>query len=430
MGDLWYVVNKVIEGCEMVEFEKIEQPKEGTRIVAKDDKLVVPDNPVLCYIEGDGVGPEITVVAHEVINKSVEKAYNGKNKIVWFKLYAGNEATAVYNSPLPKDTIEAIKYYRICLKGPLTTPVGGGYRSLNVAIRQNLNLYACVRPIKYIPGVSSPVKHPERVDMVVFRENTEDVYAGIEWEQGSKEALEVINFLNNEMGTTISDDSGLGIKAMSIKSTKQLVRTAIDFALAKNRQSVTFVTKGNIMKYTEGAFRAWGYEVVLEEYRDKIITEQELWDKYGGKSPEDKLIVKDRLADDMLQQVLLYPERYDVIIAPNLNGDYLSDALAAQVGGIGIAPSANIGHTIGVFEATHGTAPDIAGKGIVNPTALILSGALMLEYIGWLEATRIIRGAVETTVRSRKVTKDLAVQTDDAIVLSTMEFGKALLENI
>jgi isocitrate dehydrogenase len=287
-----------------------------------------------------------------------------------------------------------------------------------------------VRPVKYIPGIASPVKHPERVDMVVFRENMEDVYAGIEWRRGTKDALKVIDFLNKEMGSGITNDSGVGVKPISIKCTKDLVRSAIRYTQSHHRKSVTLVTKGNIMKFTEGAFRAWGYEVALEEYGDKIITEEALSDDYGGKVPEGKFVLKDRLADNMLQQILLYPEQYDVIATPNLNGDYISDALAAQVGGLGIAPGADMGHNIAVFEATHGTAPDIAGKNIVNPTALILSGALMLEYMGWLEAGRLIRKAVEATIASKRVTKDLAVEIDGAIELTTREFGQALLDSM
>jgi len=411
-------------------FEKIEIPEEGTRITAKDEGLIVPDDPIICFIAGDGVGSEISAVARGVINRGVEKAYGEQRRISWLKLYAGTEALDLYNNPLPDDTIDAIKFYRIALKGPLETPVGSGHRSLNVAIRQTLNLYACVRPVRYMPGVPNPVKHPERVDMVVFRENMEDVYAGIEWKQGSEEAAKVIDFLNAEMGTSITEDSGIGVKPMSIQCTKQLVRSALDYALANERKSVTIVTKGNIMKFTEGAFRAWAYEVGQDEYGDQTVTEEECLEKHEGRVPSGKLLMKDRLADNMLQQILLYPEQYDVIVTPNLNGDYLSDALAAQVGGLGMAPGANMGHGMGVFEATHGTAPDIAGKGIVNPTAMILSAALMLEFIGWPEAARRIQDAVETTIGSRRVTKDLAMQIDDATELSTEAFGLAVLENI
>jgi isocitrate dehydrogenase len=407
-----------------------EKTEGGAKIEAKDGNLLVPDNPFICYIEGDGVGPEVMSVGRDVINSAIERVYRGKKKIFWLKLPAGNEAMNLYSSPLPDETIEAIRSYRICIKGPLTTPVGGGHRSLNVAIRQALNLYACVRPVSYIPGLPTPVKHPEKVDMVVFRENTEDVYAGIEWQQGSKEALDVITFLNTKMGTTISTDAGVGIKPISIRPTKQLVRASIEFALTNSRKSVTLVTKGNIMKYTEGAFRAWGYEVAREEFGKYVITENELNEKGAGEIPDGKVVVKDRLADDMLQQILLYPEKYDVIATTNLNGDYLSDALAAQVGGLGIAPGANLGHQIAVFEATHGTAPDIAGENVVNPTALILSGVLMLDHIGWSKAAKVLKEALEQTIASKQVTKDLALQFEGVPPLSTVDFGRALISNI
>lgn len=411
-------------------FEKIQAPGQGTKISVNHDGLVVPDDPVVCFIAGDGVGKELSRVARTVINKGIQRAYGGRRRINWFKLYAGKEALDLYDEPLPEDTIEAIGSYRIALKGPLETPVGSGLRSLNVAIRQRLNLYACVRPVKYIPGIPNPVKYPEKVDMVVFRENMEDVYAGIEWRQGTEEAAKVIHFLNQEMGTHITSDSGIGVKPMSIRCTKQLVRAALQYTLANGRKSVTIVTKGNIMKFTEGAFRGWAYEVAREEYGDRTITEDTCAKAFKGIIPDGKILVKDRLADNMLQQILLYPEHYDVIVAPNLNGDYLSDALAAQVGGLGIAPGANLGHHIGVFEATHGTAPDIAGKGIVNPTALILSGTLMLEYMGWPEAAKQIRQAVEKTIASKTVTRDLAVQIDDAVELTTEEFEQAVLKKM
>jgi isocitrate dehydrogenase len=414
----------------MVTFQKITPPTEGVPITVEDEQLVVPDDPVICYIQGDGVGREITEVTLPVLDRAVEKAYGGARRIVWFKLYAGKEAMHEYGEYLPADTLDAVAHYRMALKGPLETPTGSGIRSLNVTIRQTLNLYACVRPVKYISGVPSPVKHPDRVNMVVFRENTEDLYAGIEWKEGSEEALKVIDFMNREMGTSISPDSGVGVKPISIKRTKALMRAALDYAMANGRKSVTLVTKGNIMKFTEGAFMAWGYEVAQEEYGDQIITEKDVLANFDGKAPVGKIIVKDRLADNMLQQVLLYPEQYDVIATPNLNGDYISDALAAQVGGLGMAPGANLGQHMGVFEATHGTAPDIAGKGIVDPTALILSGELMLEYMGWPEAARIIRKGVEETIKSKQVTKDLALQMGDATELSTEEFGQAILKTM
>ena len=414
----------------MVAFQKIKPPSEGTPITVDDERLVIPDNPIICYVEGDGVGAEITAVTLPVLERAVEKAYGGARRIVWLKLHAGKEAISVYDEYLPDDTLEAVKHYRVALKGPLETPTGSGIRSLNVAIRQTLNLYACVRPVKYISGVPSPVKHPDRVNMVVFRENTEDLYAGIEWQEGSREAHKVIDFLNREMGTRIRSDSGVGVKPISVERTKALVRAALDYAMANGRKSVTLVTKGNIMKFTEGAFMAWGYEVAHEEFGDRIVTEKEVLDKFEGQAPEGKIIVKDRLADNMLQQVLLYPEQYDVIATPNLNGDYISDALAAQVGGLGMAPGANLGDHMGVFEATHGTAPDIAGQGIADPTALILSGELMFEYMGWPEAARMVRKSVEVTIKSKQVTRDLALQMDDAKEVSTEEFGQAILKNM
>ena len=414
----------------MVTFQRITPPAEGTPITIEGERFKIPDDPIICYVEGDGVGAEITGVTLPVLDRAVEKAYGGTRRIVWLKLYAGKEAVGVYDEYLPEDTLEGVKHYRIALKGPLETPTGSGIRSLNVTIRQTLNLYACVRPVKYVSGVPSPVKHPDRVDMVVFRENTEDLYAGIEWKEGSHEALKVIDFLNRDMGAGIRSDSGIGVKPISVERTKALVRAALNYALANRRKSVTLVTKGNIMKFTEGAFMAWGYEVADEEFGDQIVTEKEVLDKFEGAAPKGKVIVKDRLADNMLQQVLLYPEQYDVIATPNLNGDYISDALAAQVGGLGMAPGANLGDHMGVFEATHGTAPDIAGKGIVDPTALMLSGELMFEYMGWPEASTIVRKAVEATIKSKQVTRDLSFQMDDATELSTQEFGEAVLKNM
>jgi isocitrate dehydrogenase len=398
-----------------VEFENIVPPEKGTPITVANGRLVVPDEPVICLIEGDGVGPEVTSVAQVVLDKAIEETYGKRRNIAWLTLHAGKEAAKKNGEFLPADTLEAIRTYRIALKGPLETSVGGGIRSLNVIIRQTLNLYACMRPVRYLPGIPSPVKHPEKVDMVVFRENMEDLYAGVEWKEGSKEALSVIDFLRRELDTVLAPDSGVGIKPISRTRTKALVRMALDHAVTHGRRSVTLVTKGNIMKFTEGAFRAWGYEVAQEEYGDRVVTEQEIWDKYNGQPPEGKIVVKDRLADNMFQQVLLYPEQYDVIATPNLNGDYLSDALAAQVGGLGTAPGANLGNHMGVFEATHGTAPDIA---------------LMLEYMGWPEAAQLIHKAVEATIIKRQATKDLAIQIDDAKELSTNGFGQAVLDNM
>jgi isocitrate dehydrogenase len=393
-------------------------------------RLLVPDNPVLCYIEGDGIGSEIGPAARSVIDAAVQKTEHGRRRISWFRLYAGQDAVPLYEERLPRETIAAIRQYRVCLKGPLTTPVGSGFSSLNVAIRQQLNLYASVRPFNYIPGIPSPVKHPERVDMILFRENTEDVYAGIEWPPDSQPSRDIISVINRTAGVSIPAQAGIGIKIISRDATRRIIRMALDYALLHQRSSVTFVTKGNIMKYTEGAFRQWAYEVAHEEYGDAIVTEADFRDVAVNRAAKGKLLVQDRLADDMLQQVLLYPERYDVIAAPNLNGDYLSDALAAQVGGIATAPGANIGSQMGVFEAAHGTAPAVAGMNAANPTGLILSGALMLEYMGWDSAADAIRKAIAATIGSGQMTADLAAQTDGVAPLSTTEYVQAIRENL
>jgi len=331
---------------------------------------------------------------------------------------------------LPEDTINAIQYYHVALKGPLTTPVGGGYRSLNVTMRQRMELYSCVRPVFYFKGVPSPVKHPERMNIVIYRENTEDVYAGIEWPKGSDEVKTVIDFLNKQMGTNIRADSGIGIKPISEFATKRLVRAAIKYAIKRGRKSVTLVHKGNIMKYTEGAFRDWGYEVASDEFGDVTITEQELWDKFNGKAPDGKIVIKDRIADSMLQQILTRTNEYEVVALPNLNGDYLSDACAAQVGGLGMAPGANIGDTVALFEATHGTAPKYANMDMVNPTSLILSGVMMLEHLEWPEPVEIIRSAIEKTIQQKRVTYDLHRLMDGATKLKTSEYASALIENM
>ena len=411
-------------------FKKIIPPNEGQKIKAKDNEIIVPDNPIIPFIEGDGIGPDIMKASKIVWDAAVEKAYNGKKKIVWFEIFAGEKAQEKYGEVLPGDTFNAIRNYLVAIKGPLTTPVGGGYRSLNVTLRQKLDLYACVRPVKYINGVPSPVKCPEKMDVIIFRENTEDVYAGIEWIEGSPEVKKVISFLNKEMGTKIREDSGIGIKPISIFATKRLVRSAIKYALKHNRESVTLVHKGNIMKFTEGAFRDWGYELAKEEFRDKIVTEDELYKDYNGKKPDGKIVIKDRIADSMLQQVLTRTNEYDVIALPNLNGDYLSDACAAQIGGLGLAPGANIGDVVALFEATHGTAPKYAGQDKVNPGSLILSGIMMLEYLGWDEAAKIIEQAIEKTISQKKVTYDLERQMEGASLLKCSEFAKAIAGNM
>lgn len=377
------------------------------------------------YIEGDGTGPEIWRASRLVFDEAVKRAYGGEKKVRWLEVLAGEKAYRETGSWLPEETIEAFRRYKVGIKGPLTTPVGGGIRSLNVAIRQILDLYACIRPVKYIPGVPSPLRHPERVDMVVFRENTEDVYAGIEWASGSPEARKVIDFLNGEMGLSLSPDAGIGLKVMTPQGSKRLVRMAIKYALERGRRSVTLVHKGNIMKFTEGAFRNWGYEVA-REFGDRVITEEEL----QGDPPEGKVVIKDRMADAMFQQALLRPEEYDVLATPNLNGDYLSDALAAMVGGLGMAPGANVGDEVAVFEATHGTAPKYAGRNMVNPTSLILSGAMMFEHLGWQEVALRIREAVAETIREGIVTYDLARQREGARQVGTQEFAEAVVQRL
>jgi isocitrate dehydrogenase len=391
--------------------------------------LTVPDKPVILFIEGDGTGPDIWRATKIALDAVVEKTYAGKRKIEWMEVLAGEKAYKETGRWLPEDTLDRISHYRVAIKGPLTTPVGGGIRSINVTLRQKLKLYACVRPVRYLPGVPSPVKHPEKVDMVIYRENMEDVYAGIEWKQGSPEARKVINFLTEEMGSDIPADAGIGIKPISTTNTKNLVRKAIRYALDNNRTSVTLVHKGNIMKYTEGAFRDWGYELAREEFGDLTVTEDELWSAHNGKVPAGKIVIKDRIADAMFQQVILRPDEYDVIATPNLNGDYLSDALAAQVGGLGMAPGANIGDSEAVFEATHGTAPKYAGQDKVNPGSLMLSGEMMLRFMGWKEAADRLIDAIGKTILQKRVTYDLERQMQGATLLTCSEFGHAVAEN-
>ena len=397
----------------------------GSKITVREGKLVVPEDPIIPFIEGDGVGPDIWRAAQPVWDRAVERAYGGRRFIVWKEILAGEKAYKKTGRWLPEETLQAIREHIVAIKGPLTTPVGGGYRSLNVAMRQALDLYACIRPIRYIDGVPSPIEEPRRVDFVIFRENTEDVYAGIEWPSGSEEAKGVREFLRERFGVHLSEDSGIGLKPISEFRTKRLVRKAINYALEQGRRSVTLVHKGNIMKYTEGAFRDWGYEVA-KEFGERVVTESEL----KGEPPDGVLVVKDRIADSMFQQVLLRPEEYDVIATPNLNGDYLSDASAALVGGLGMAPGANVGDLLAVFEPTHGTAPKYAGLDKVNPSSLILSGAMMLEYIGWREAAELVVRALERTISEGKVTYDLARQMEGATLLKCSEFGEAVMENI
>jgi isocitrate dehydrogenase len=410
-------------------FNGIETPTDGQAIKVEAGRLNVPDNPIIPFIEGDGTGRDIWKASERVFDAAVEKAYGGKRRIVWYEIFAGEKAYNKFGEWLPKGTLDAIRHFVVAIKGPLTTPVGGGIRSLNVTLRQVLDLYACVRPVRYFSGVPCPVKNPEKLDVVIFRENTEDVYAGIEFQEGSDKAQKLIEFLG-DFGYEINKDSGIGVKPISITGTKNLVRRAIRYAIEHNRKVVTLVHKGNIMKFTEGAFRDWGYQLAKDEFRNQIVTEDELWKEYGGKLPDGKTLVNDRIADAMFQQVLLRPDEYSVIATPNLNGDYLSDACAAQVGGLGMAPGANIGDNAAVFEATHGTAPKYADLDVINPSSVILSGVMMLEHMGWQEAgDRIINGIVKT-IAQKRVTYDLERQMEGATKLKSSEYASAIIENM
>ncbi|HQI01676.1 MAG TPA: isocitrate dehydrogenase (NADP(+)) [Deltaproteobacteria bacterium] len=404
--------------------------EKGTKITFTGGKLIVPDDPVIPYIEGDGVGPDIWRASQHVFDSAVEKAYGGRKRIAWKEVLAGQKAFDLTGSWLPEETLEAFREYIVGIKGPLTTPVGGGIRSLNVTLRQILDLFACVRPVKYYTGTPAPVKRPELVDITVFRENTEDVYAGIEWPEGSNEVHKVIGFLNENMKTNIREDSGIGIKPISVTGTKRLVRMAFEYAIENNKKVVTLVHKGNIMKYTEGAFRDWGYQLVKDEFGDIAVTEGDLAKVYGGRLPEGKILVNDRIADSMFQQVLLRPSEYSVLAVPNLIGDFISDALAAQVGGLGMAPGANIGIPFAVFEATHGTAPKYAGQDKINPGSLILSGAMMLDYLGWKEASSLIRTGIARAISDKQVTYDLERQMEGATLLKCSEFAQAIVDRM
>ncbi|ANF96279.1 NADP-dependent isocitrate dehydrogenase [Paenibacillus bovis] len=431
----------------MPNFEKYELPTAGEQIKIEDGKLQVPNNPIIPFIEGDGTGRDIWKASVRVLDAAVEKAYGGSKKIAWYEVFAGEKAFNTYGEWLPADTLEAIREYTVAIKGPLTTPIGGGIRSLNVALRQELDLYVCLRPVRYFDGVPSPVKRPELVDMVIFRENTEDIYAGIEYQEGTEEVKKVLEFLKNEMGVNkirFPETSGIGIKPVSEEGSKRLVRAAVQYAVDHGRKSVTLVHKGNIMKFTEGAFKNWGYEVAEAEFGDKVFT----WAQYdkikdeqgtdaanaAQKAAEDagKIIVKDAIADIALQQVLTRPAEFDVIATLNLNGDYLSDALAAQVGGIGIAPGANINYVTGhaIFEATHGTAPKYADKDVVNPGSVILSGVMMLEHLGWQEAADLIYKGLETSINNKTVTYDFARLMDQATEVKCSEFADKVIENM
>jgi isocitrate dehydrogenase len=462
-------------------FNGVAVPADGAGIAYKNGQYQVPDNPIVPFIEGDGTGRDIWKASVRVFDAAVEKAYKGKRRVAWYEVFAGEKAKAKFDNWLPDDTVSAVREFRVAIKGPLTTPVGGGIRSLNVALRQILDLYSCVRPVKYYRGVPSPVKHPERMDLVIFRENTEDVYAGIEWEQGTAEAAKLIEFLNKDMlkggKKQVRLDSGVGIKPISVTGTKRLVRMAIKHALENGRKSVTLVHKGNIQKFTEGAFRKWGYELATEEFRDKVVTERESWildnkDKNPNLSIEEnasltepglefapeefrrtvykevqevldkiyathghgawkkKLMINDRIADSIFQQVVTRADEYTVLATPNLNGDYISDACAAQVGGLGIAPGANIGDGYAIFEATHGTAPKYADKDVINPGSVILSGVMMFRFLGWGEAADLIERGMERTIEQKKVTYDFERLMEGATKVKTSEFGNYIVENM
>jgi len=406
-------------------------PENGEPVsLTEDGHFSVPDNPIIPFIEGDGTGPDIWKATQPVLDAAVKKAYGGKRSIKWMEIFAGEKAFKMFEEWLPEQTLDTISKYHIAIKGPLTTPVGGGFRSLNVTIRQKLNLYACVRPVQYFDGVPSPVVRPQDVDMIVFRENTEDVYSGVEWPAGSHEATKLIDFLNREFDCTIRLDSGVGIKPISVTATKQIVRKAIQYAIDQNKKTVTMVHKGNIMKFTEGAFRDWGYQLAREEFADVIVTEKDLWEQHQGQLPEGKILLNDRIADAMFQQVLIRPKEYEVLVMPNLNGDYMSDALVAQVGGLGLGPGANIGDVAAVFEATHGTAPKYAGQDKVNPGSLILSGVMMLDYMGWQEASELVIKGLQKAISNKTVTYDLERQMEGATKLKCSEFGQAIINNM
>jgi isocitrate dehydrogenase len=461
----------------MASFNGVEVPTDGAKITVEGEKLNVPNNPIIPFIEGDGTGRDIWRASRRIFDAAVAKAYDGKRRLAWYEVFAGEKAFNMFGQWLPDDTVKAIAEFVVAIKGPLTTPVGGGIRSLNVTLRQVLDLYACVRPVRYFDGVPSPVKHPERVDVIIFRENTEDVYAGVEFAMGTDRAREIISILNSKFGYQVREDSGIGIKPISPTGTKRLVRRAIRYALEFGRPSVTLVHKGNIMKFTEGAFRDWGYELAKEEFRNDIVTELEtwildnrernpqitdeenaraiepgfdqmsesqrqgvinqvkstlssIWATHGNREWKNKLLVKDRIADSMFQQILIRPDEYSVVATPNLNGDYISDAAAAQVGGLGMAPGANIGDKAAIFEATHGTAPKYADKDVINPSSVMLSGVMMLDHMGWREASRSIIDALTKTIAQKRVTYDLERQMQGATKVKTSEFASAIIENL
>jgi isocitrate dehydrogenase len=410
----------------MSEYKLSKVPRNGEPISFSDGKLAVPAKPIIPFVEGDGTGPDIWRASVRVFDAAVEKVYSGERKVEWMEVYAGEKAFKQFNDWLPQESVDAMQEFRVSIKGPLTTPVGRGIRSLNVTLRQVLDLYACIRPVRYFEGVGAPVKEPQKVDVVIFRENTEDVYAGIEWKAGSAEASKLRNYLKSEFGSDIRENSALGIKPMSEFGSKRLVAMAIDYAIRKNRESVTLVHKGNIMKFTEGAFRDWGYEVAREKFGGSTVSEAELG-KAGSENKADAVVIRDRIADSMFQQLLLRPSEYSVIATPNLNGDYLSDAAAAQVGGLGIAPGGNVGDGVAVFEATHGTAPKYANLDKINPGSVILSGVMMFEYMGWNEVSQLIVAGMENAIKEKRVTYDLARQMPGSTEVSTSQFGDAII---
>lgn len=416
----------------MSNYQHIQVPQGGEKIRVVNNKLKVPNNPIIAFIEGDGTGPDIWKASKKVFDAAVERAFNGKKKISWMEIYAGEKSVALYgnNAWLPDETVEAIKEFSVAIKGPLTTPIGGGIRSLNVALRLLLDLFACVRPVKYYAGTPSPMKNPKDMNIVIFRENTEDVYSGIEFKSETEDSNKLIDFINENFNKKIRKPSGIGIKPMSEFGSSRLVRKAIEYARDNKRSSVTLVHKGNIMKFTEGSFKEWGYKVATTEFRDIVVTEEELWSQFNGKMPEGKILIKDRIADSMFQQLLLRPSEYDVVATPNLNGDFLSDAAAAQVGGLGIAPGANMSYTTAIFEATHGTAPKYANQDKVNPGSLILSGVMMFNFIGWGKVSRIIEKAMKKTIKSKVVTYDFARLLKNAKEVKCSEFANEIIKNM